>query len=199
MKKKTISLLCVILIMISLSVPAFALDESVPIDSVLVADDNAQVSPRGVYIREFVGYDPSVNQRNLKYTHVGTVEGKNTSGSVATVYFYYQTSGTTSASLGANVTTQAEINAIVSKVGVSLGITVTTSRSWTAGTNSGGSLVLNPGASGKISGYIPGVTFSGSLQYKVYMDGYEDNWWYEYKTVSNAYVPQSGYTYIEFS
>lgn len=177
-------LLLLLLLFSTLSATAFAYEDSC-------------VSPTLV-MREFVGYDSSTNTRNLRYTHVGTVEGSNPTGNYATLHFYYQTSGTTTASLGSNVTTQAEINAIIAEIRASIGVTTSTSRSWTAGTNSGGSLQLAPYSSGKISGYIPGITTSGSLKYKVYNDGYPNSWWYEYKTVSNAYLPQTGYTFVEF-
>lgn len=189
--RSLVSLVLVLVLAFTLSASAFALEDLGTIE------ESSVVSPRLV-MREFVGYDSSANSRNLKYTHVGTVEGKNPTGNKATLYFYYQTSGTTSASLGSTVTTQVEIDAIIAKVNVSLGVTTSTSRSWTAGTNSGGSLELAPYTSGKISGYIPGVTTSGSLKYKAYTDSYPDNWWYEYKSVSNAYLPQIGYTYVEF-
>lgn len=184
-------LVFVSLLLFTLSVNTFATE------NVVTTEESHMASPRLV-MREFVGYDSTTNSRNLRYTHVGTVEGNNPTGNYANLYFYYQTSGTTSASLGSNVTTQAEINAIIAEISASIGVTTSTSRSWTKGTNSGGSLQLAPYSSGSISGYIPGITTSGSLKYKVYNDGYPNSWWYEYKPVSNAYLPQVGYTFIEF-
>lgn len=38
--------------------------------------------------------------------------------------------------------------------------------------------------------YIPGVKTSGRLKYKVYMDGYPNDYFYECKTLNTSTAPQ---------
>ena len=67
---------------------------------------------------------------------------------------------------------------------------VTGSRSWTKGTSAGVSYSIAPGKFEVLNVYIPAVRTAGRLKYKVYMDGYPENVFYEYKTLTESYAPQ---------
>ena len=71
-----------------------------------------------------------------------------------------------------------------------VGVEVTGSRSWTKGTSAGVSYSIAPGKFEVLNVYIPAVRTAGRLKYKVYMDGYPENVFYEYKTLTESYAPQ---------
>lgn len=170
-----------------------------PVSEVAATSADSQIGTRAMYIREFVGFDTSFQHRNLKYTSLGGMVARNDSPYNMFPAYTYQSSGTVTASLGISAGLTAEASAIVAGVGISLGVTGTMSRSWTRGMTAGASVQLPPGGSVTITGYIPGLTAAGSLKYKVYMDGYPSNWWYEYTPVSGIYIPEANTIYIEAS
>lgn len=49
---------------------------------------------------------------------------------------------------------------------------------------------IAPGKFEVLNVYIPAVRTAGRLKYKVYMDGYPENVFYEYKTLTESYAPQ---------
>ena len=54
----------------------------------------------------------------------------------------------------------------------------------------GVSYSIAPGKFEVLNVYIPAVRTAGRLKYKVYMDGYPENVFYEYKTLTESYAPQ---------
>ena len=147
--------------------------------TVFAANDSGIPERRGVYIRECVGYEP--NYTNIDYTHklLGSVSGDNTQGSSPMqITYQYEQSGTTTASIAGYANGTTEANVVFAKMQAEVGVEVTGSRSWTKGKFE----VLNV--------YIPAVRTAGRLKYKVYMDGYPENVFYEYKTLTESYAPQ---------
>ena len=146
--------------------------------TVFAANDSGIPERRGVYIRECVGYEP--NYTNIDYTHklLGSVSGDNTQGSSPMqITYQYEQSGT-------------EANVVFAKMQAEVGVEVTGSRSWTKGTSAGVSYSIAPGKFEVLNVYIPAVRTAGRLKYKVYMDGYPENVFYEYKTLTESYAPQ---------
>lgn len=169
---------------------AFAADE------VMSETNSIEGNARAMYIKEFVRYDPTSNVVNYKHTHVATATGENTTSSYMTLNLTYETSGTVTASFGTATSLQGEFDAIIASVSASVNYTVGLSRSWTAGTSAGASIQVPPGQTIVLRGYIPGVTINGSLVYKMYMDGYEENWWYEYEPITNGYAPVKNHIHV---
>lgn len=159
------------------------------------ANDSEKIEPRGAYIRECVDYEP--NYTNIDYTHkfLGSVSGDNTQGSsIMQVTYVYEDSGTTTASIAGYVNGSTEVNVVFGKMKVEAGVEVTGSRSWTKGTSAGVSYGIAPGKFEVLKVYIPAVRTAGRLKYKVYMDGYPENVFYEYKTLTESYAPQILFT-----
>ncbi len=186
----------IVALVMTTCIPSVAFAQKAVEDSLLGNTDSmetiecAEISPKGMWIREFVRYDPTSNVVDYTYINVGSASLTNNRPEIATLQFEYQSSGTTTASFGASVTAETEIDAIIASVTASVGYTATYSKSWTAGTATGASTTVSPGRTAYITGYIAGTTISGSLVYKIYMDGYEeDSTRYEYKSVLNAKVP----------
>lgn len=155
------------------------------------ANDTEQIEPRGAYIRECVAYEP--NYTTIDYTHklLGSVSGDNTKGSsTLQITYSYEQSGTTTASIAGHVNGSTEANVVFAKMQVEVGVEVAGSRSWTKGTSAGVSYGIAPGKFEVLNVYIPAVRTAGRLKYKVYMDGYPENIFYEYKTLSESYAPQ---------
>lgn len=191
MKKSNIRRLSVFLVICLLFTPctAFASENT---------DNNIQ--PRGMYIRTFVRYDESAHNVNWTYQYVGSVSGDNTGGSSPlTVSFAYGTTDSIDATLGTSVTGTYEVDAVIAKMSASATINASLSRAWSQGTQSGATYPIQPGKRQQLSGYIPGITSSGSLVYKVCMSGYENNYWYENKPVSNAFAPAQSHIHFVVS
>ena len=159
--------------------------------TVFAANDSGIPERRGVYIRECVGYEP--NYTNIDYTHklLGSVSGDNTQGSSPMqITYQYEQSGTTTASIAGYANGTTEANVVFAKMQAEVGVEVTGSRSWTKGTSAGVSYSIAPGKFEVLNVYIPAVRTAGRLKYKVYMDGYPENVFYEYKTLTESYAPQ---------
>lgn len=97
---------------------------------------------------------------------------------------------TYTASIAGHANGSTEANIVFGKMEVEVGVEVTGSRSWTKETSAGVSYGIAPGKFEVLSVYIPAVRTSGQLKYKVYVDGYPENVFYEYKTLSETYAPQ---------
>lgn len=146
--------------------------------TVFAANDSGIPERRGVYIRECVGYEP--NYTNIDYTHklLGSVSGDNTQGSSPMqITYQYEQSGTTTASIAGYANGTTEANVVFAKMQAEVGVEVTGSR-------------IAPGKFEVLNVYIPAVRTAGRLKYKVYMDGYPENVFYEYKTLTESYAPQ---------
>lgn len=155
---------------------------------------------RGMYLRQFVQYDPTYNSIDYTHTSCGSVSGENTSStSSMTIEYIYSESGSVSASLDAALNTTAKTKSLLTETGAEIGFTLGTSKTWTIGHSSGASTTVAPGASVIIRAYIPAVTTRGSLVYKVWMDGYESDWWYEYDAVSSSVVPVTNHIHFVIS
>ena len=83
------------------------------------------------------------------------------------------------------------------KMSAEVGVSVTVTRSWTSGTNAGASYYVPIGLFQAMQVYIPAVKTAGRLKYKVYMDGYPNNYFYSYKTLTESYAPQEGGVYFK--
>lgn len=140
-----------------------------------VNTENNNISPQGVYLRELVGYDSTTNSTNWTYKEVGSVSADNTgANSPIVIKFVYNTSGTITGTFGASITTKAQKDIIIAEISSEASVSVSASRSWTAGQGYEASITVPAGKKEIIIGYIPAVTSSGSLKYKVHMDGYSD-------------------------
>ncbi len=191
MKKK----LCIVLAMVMLftisttSLAATEADEMYPSGK----QETSVVTPKGMYIREVVGYDSTMNDIDYEYTHLGSVRAENqTSGSI-TVKYKYSTSGSVETTLTTAVSTSAEVELVLATVSAEINHSLATTISWQEGHESGVDCTVAPGKTVVINAYIPGVTIWGSIVTYVYMDPYEDEGWYEYKPISNIYIPISNY------
>lgn len=148
---------------------------------------------RGIYLRELVDYDPEPFVYNDTYKLVGQVSGDNTYGySPLTISVSYSSSDSTSASFGISTLVSAEQNIVIAKVSAEAKFAVTAERSWTKGEIYGGTYSVPAGKKQKLSAYIPRVSTTGSLKYKVHMDGYS-NYWYEYSTLPTTYLPAKNF------
>ena len=157
----------------------------------LAADNSPNIEPKGVYIRELVGYEP--NYTSIDYTHklLGSVSGDNRQGAIVMqVTYVYEESGTIAASIAGYANASAEANAVFATMQVEVGVEVTGSRSWNRGTSAGVSYGISPGKFEILNVYIPAVRTAGRLKYKVYMDSNPGNIFYEYKTLTESFAPQ---------
>jgi|GEM_PF-4630301 len=205
MKKRYISLLFAIILTLSIfTIPAVACEsenelESYDVNNLVDENDmledesmNAEDSTNALRItmREFVRYDPSSNSINYKYISLGSVVGKNNTQYPMSISFNYQTSSSTTTTLGTSISVSATIDAVVATVGATAGVSATRSKSWTQDTSSGASLSL-PAYAGtaSISGYISGITTRGSLVYYAYPDSSHSSGWYEYVSLPSSYIP----------
>lgn len=181
MKRKSKILLGSILsffMLFGLSTNAFALD-------------NNTINPRGIYIKKCVGYEPNSTSIVHEFKSIGTVSGDNRKGSSPiTIKYEYTSSGSVSASISGYANASVEANYVLAKMKAQVGVEVTTTRSWTKGTSSGASYSIPAGKFETLGAYIPGVKTSGKLKYKVYMDGYPNDYFYEYKTLNTSTAPQ---------
>lgn len=204
MKKRYISLLFAIILTLSIfTIPAVAYEsenelESYDVNNLVDENDmledesmNAEDSTNALRItmREFVRYDPSSNSINYKYISLGSVVGRNNTAYPMSISFIYQTSSSTTTTLGSSISVSATIDAVVATVSATAGVTATRSKSWTQGTSSGASLSLPGYATASISGYISGVTTAGSLVYYAYPDSSHSSGWYEYVSLPSSYIP----------
>ena len=106
------------------------------------------------------------------------------------ITYQYEQSGTTTASIAGYANGTTEANVVFAKMQAEVGVEVTGSRSWTKGASAGVSYSIAPGKFEVLNVYIPAVRTAGRLKYKVYMDGYPENVFYEYKTLTESYAPQ---------
>ena len=144
--------------------------------------------------RDFVEYVPSYCNVNLTYAKMGQVTLDNLDNSGPAVLVYeHTTSGSVQASLAVSSSFTAEVDGIVAKCSAECGISVGTSTTWSAGTQTGASMTVDAGMFGNIIAYRPGVSTGGGLKYKVYNLNYPDNYWYETKSVGNSYLPATSY------
>lgn len=151
------------------------------------ANDIKEMEPRGVYIRELVEYIPIYTSIDDTYQEIGFISADNRGGSSPLqITYVYTSSGTTTASFAGHGNGTAEAGVIFAKMKVEIGVELGYSRSWTQGTSSGASYVVQPGAFQKLCAYIPAAKTEGRLKYKVYMDGYPENVFYEYESLGGA-------------
>lgn len=186
-RKKLLSLLLSLIVVITMSSTAWA-------------STTEQIEPYGVYIRECVAFEPNYTSVNYTHKYLGSVSGDNRKGSnPLQISYSYETSGTTTASITGYTNVSVEANVVFGKIQAETGIEVTGSRSWTKGTSSGASYSIPPGRFEIISVYIPAIATAGRFKYKVYMDGYENDFFYEYKTLSASYAPQKSSIHFTIS
>lgn len=154
-------------------------------------EGTGNILPRGQYIKTCVDYEPNYTTMDYTYTYVGSVSGDNTNGSSPLqINYVYETSGTSSASISGYGSATAEAGIILSKMKAELKVEFTGTRSWTRGTASGATYSVSPGKFEVLNVYIPAAKTEGRLKYKVYMIGYPNNVFYEYKTLGTSYAPQ---------
>ncbi len=171
---------------------------STNVTAVFAEDDSEQKGARGMYIRECVGYEPDYTEIDYTHTYIDRVYGDNTQGSAVLYLTYeYTTSGTTTASISGYSNSSTEANVVLTKMKAEIGVEVTFSRSWTEGKSAGVSYGVSPGKFEAIDVYIPAVKTSGRLKYKVYMDTYPDDVFYEYKTLNESYAPFNSSVYFK--
>lgn len=174
-RKAFISMLAMLVAMVTMNSTAWA------------ANDTREMEPRGVYIRELVEFIPIYTSMDYTYQLTGSISGDNRDGSSPLqITYVYSTSGTTTASFAGYGHATAEAGVIFAKMEVEAGFELGFSRSWTQGTSSGASYSIKPGAFETLNAYIPAVKTEGKLKYKVYMDGYPESVFYEYKSLGGA-------------
>lgn len=154
-----------------------------------VESQQATVSPRGVYIRECVGYEPNSTSINYTFKSTGFASLNNTASSIGTIHYTYEKSGSVSASIAGHVNASAEAGVVFAKTEVEVGVELAATRSWSQGMSSGASYPVNPGEFIKVEAFIPSAKTAGRLVYSVYMDGYPQNTFTEYKTLSVSQIP----------
>lgn len=159
--------------------------------NVFALENNSDINPRGIYRRSCVAYEPNSTSKVYTYKEIGTVSGDNRKGSsTLTINYKYSTSGSASASISGYANTSVEANYVLAKMKATVGVEVTTNRSWTKGTSSGATYSIPAGKFETLTAYIPAVKTAGQLKYKVYMDGYPGDYFYEYQTLKTSYAPQ---------
>lgn len=147
-------------------------------------------NPMFMYIKHCEAYEPDYTTIDYTNKNIGTVSADNRNGHSAMIIEYtYETSGTKAASISGHTSVSAEAAIIFDKMEAEVGIEVTDSRSWTAGTSSGVSYTVAPGFFEIIAVYIPAVRTAGRLKYKVIPDGYPNSYFYEYETLFESYAP----------
>lgn len=189
MKKRKVSLaLCIIpAISILLTSTGAALNEK-----------NSDNMRRGIYIREVIDYDPDYVDTIWEYEYLGSVSGDNTtSAGELEIEYIYTTSGTVTGSFGAYAKASAEAGVILAKASGEAGLEVSASRSWTEGRSSGAYLTIPPYSFQILEAYIPGVNTGGRLVYKVWMDGYEDDWFEQTESISDVYAPAEAHIHFK--
>lgn len=67
----------------------------------------------------------------------------------------------------------------------------------TKGTSAGVSYGIKPGKFEVLNVYIPAVRTAGRLKYKVHMDGYPEDVFYEYKALNESYAPRKTSVHYE--
>ncbi len=161
---------------------AFVLDKIDILKRKFKSDEIA--NPNGMYIRQAVDFIPNRITTDYYYSCVGTVRGDNLQGSSPlTITFEYSSSGTTTGSIGGYAEGSAEAGVILAKTSAKAGVELKYSRSWTKGTKISGIYAVPAGKKEKIEVFFPAVKATGSIKYKVWMDGYPSNIFYEYKDV----------------
>ena len=159
--------------------------------SIWAASTPEEIETKGMYLRKCIAYEPNYTSIDYTHTYVGSVSGDNTQGSSPMhVTYVYESSGTTTASIAGYANGTNEANLVFNKMKLEVGIEVTGTRSWTKGTSAGVSYSIAPGKFEVLGVYIPAVRTAGRLKYEVYMDGYPESTFYEYKTLSESYAPQ---------
>lgn len=157
----------------------------------LAADDVGAIEPRGVFIRTCIGFDPDYTYEDDFHTLIGSLVWDNTDGlSPVTVTYQYEQSGSLEASIGAYLNGSAEFEYVLASMRAEAGVSVTATRTWTAGFTASGSYQVPAGVRQDLDVYIPAVVTAGRLNYEVYMDGYPENVFYEYKTLTESFAPK---------
>ncbi len=195
MKKKFLSLLLALAMCLSLSVPAWASQSFI----VEPPNDSINSLPGGssrLVMREFVRYDPSQNIRTNKCYYIGATTGENLSPYPMTVYYEYSQSDSAETTLTGTLSVTTQVSAVISKVSYETGLSLSATRSWTKGTNSGASVTLPAYSSVRIEAYVPAITTSGSLVYYAYPDSSYSSGWYEYVSISNQHIPITNETHL---
>lgn len=194
MKKK----LCIVLAMVMLftisttSLAATEADEMYPSGK----QETSVVTPKGMYIREVVGYDSTNHAIDECHTFLGMVSAENQTSETMTVEYTYTTSGSVETTLTTAVSTSEEVGLVLATVSVEAQVSLATTIAWQEGQESGATCTVSPGKKVYIRAYIPGVTIWGSIVTYVYMDPYKDEGWYEYKPISNIYIPVANYIHL---
>ena len=150
--------------------------------------------------KDFVEYVPSYTRVNYTYAKMGqvTLDNRENPGT-AVLEYQHTTSGSVQASMGISTTCKAEVDGIIAKCSMESGMSLGLSTSWSAGTNTGVSVTVQPKMFGKITAYRPGVSTGGGLKYKVYNLNYPSNYWYETKSVGNSFMPATSYIHYVIS
>ena len=175
--KKILSIFIATIMLFCLWIPSFAVAP------------NDTINPKGAYLRSLVDYEPEQLSYNYTYKIMGQVSGDNTNGSSPlTITVTCSTSETITASFGISTLVSAQKDLVVAKVSAQASFDVATSRSWTRGDSCGATYNVPAGKCQRITAYMPSVSTSGSLKYKVHIDGYS-NYWYASVTLPTTYLP----------
>lgn len=157
MKKERICTILLSIFMLSFFIsPVYAEDTT---------SDSKSIVPRTpMYIHRYT-YEPSSTTRYNEYKNIGTVTLDNTGNSVSSYLgFTVQSSGTVNISIGITGSVQAQVDALFAKVKSSTSVEVTTSRSYTKGTQYSTSFYVPAKKNGSITGYIPAMKTSGKMK-----------------------------------
>lgn len=163
-KKIFAMLLAVMIAMSTCVLPSFADDASprlVMYETVEYVADHVYVDWEGIRIAS-ASYD------NRAYSTPATVE------------LYVESNGSTTTELGAGFNGSYQFDFLKSELDVSLTFDVSYTRVWSRGTAISSTSTIDPHKFQVIHAYIPLVSVSGSIKYKVY----------------NDYSPDTGYYYI---
>ncbi|MCB8814697.1 hypothetical protein [Desulfosporosinus shakirovi] len=186
MKKLLFACLAVGMCLLGMTNGAFAAENT----------DNKFV-PTGIYLRECVGYEPNYTTTDWTNKSLGQVSGDNRDGhSPLRLIYEYETTGEISAAISGHANGSTEEGVIFAKVAAEVGVEVTGTRKWYKGRSAGSSYDVPPGRFEVLKVYIPAIKTAGVLKYKVYMDGYPNDFFYEYETLKGSYAPiKSGVHY----
>lgn len=188
--KKFLCVMTATMIAVAFNVNVLALSET----------NLGDAQPKGLFIKNCVDYEPDYTSTDYTYQYVGSVSGDNRTGSEPLVLQHvYNDSGTTTASIDGHSNSSIETDMVLAKMKSEIGIEVSISRSWTAGTSTGATYSVPPGKFQIMNVYIPATVTSGRLKYRVYMEGHPDQVFYEYKTLGTSYAPQTPSIHYQIS
>ncbi len=186
-RKRSVCLIVILLLSFSFcNVGAFA------------GENDYKEQNRGMYIRSCVAFEPSYVRNDYTHYYVGCAHGDNRYGSNPLILNYKSsTGGTVSATVSSYAESSTEVDLVLEKMSLTLGIGVTYSRSWAAQEEIGASYTVSPGDYEILCVYIPSTRTEGRLKYHVYMDGYPENDFYEYQTLTRSWAPQENSYYFK--